>query len=338
MTLFLIVSAFMTAVAVAAVSLPLLRDGKTKWPGLLTAALIAFSAVGLYRHLSSWSWEQASTTIARQADAGGELDVATMVATLEQRLKDQPNNIEGWLMLGRSRLVLGDVDTSVKAFTRAHQLGSGNNVPAALGLGEALSLRAGGRIEGEADHLFEGAIALAPRDPQALLLSGLAAAQRGDTALARTRWESLKAQHPSPQVTAVLNARLAALDEGADAGFGQPGATTAQATVRLVLSPRLAARVSAETPMFVYAQLPGQSGPPLAARRLTTAAIGSSVALSAGDSVVPGNVLSNGLQVTITARIAFSGQAKAAKGDLYGRLLYHIGKDGARELLIDKIL
>lgn len=224
MNQFYIVAALMTAVAAVAVALPLLEGGHARWLGLLTVSLISLSAIGLYRHLSTWSWDQASTITAKQVDAGGEPDVTTMVAALERQLSVRPNNLEAWLVLGRSRLVLGNFDASVKAFVQAQRLGNGKNVAAALGLGEALSLRAGGHINGESDRLFEEAIVLAPRDPQALLLSGLAAAQRGDTVLARRRWEKLKGMHTAPNVAAMLDARIAALDAHVGVGAKSGGA------------------------------------------------------------------------------------------------------------------
>ena len=89
--------------------------------------------------------------------------------------------------------------------------------------------------------------------------------------------------------------------------------------------------------MFVFAREPGSQGPPLAAKRLTSGAIGTQVHLSPADSMLPGRVLVGGRRVSVTARISFSGQAVPAAGDLYGELTYDIGHDGARDLIIDRV-
>jgi hypothetical protein len=47
--------------------------------------------------------------------------------------------------------------------------------------------------------------------------------------------------------------------------------------------------------------------------------------------------LTAGQRVSITARVAFSGQPLPAKGDLYGEVSYDVGRDGARDLVIDRI-
>jgi cytochrome c-type biogenesis protein CcmH len=87
----------------------------------------------------------------------------------------------------------------------------------------------------------------------------------------------------------------------------------------------------------VFAREPGQGGPPLAVKRLTVAAIGTQVELSGADSMVPGRALTKGQKVSITARVAFSGQPLPTSGDLSGELSYEVGRDGVRELVIDKI-
>jgi cytochrome c-type biogenesis protein CcmH len=107
--------------------------------------------------------------------------------------------------------------------------------------------------------------------------------------------------------------------------------------VNISIAPALKARLSSEAPLFVFAREPAVQGPPLAAKRLTTAAIGTQIHLSAADSMIPGRVLVSGHKVSITARVSFGGQPLPAAGDLYGELIYDVGHDGARDLVIDRV-
>jgi cytochrome c-type biogenesis protein CcmH len=276
-----------------------------------------------------------------------------MVAELERKMEGSPNDIHGWLLLGRSYIALERAEDAVTAYEHAHRLDA-DNVEAMLGLGEALSLRAGGNITPSAGELFERAVSLEPENPKALLYSGFGAATRGDRATARTRWLALKAMHPPPEIDAMLDQRIAELGTAdlAAPGGAAPGMTgaapamvgaapaggpPAEATVNLSIAPALKARLNGDTPLFVFAREPGAQGPPLAAKRLTSAAIGTQIHLSAADSMVPGRVLTAGRKVSITARISFSGQPLPAAGDLYGELTYDVGHDGARDLVIDRI-
>jgi cytochrome c-type biogenesis protein CcmH len=352
MNTFLVIAAVMAAIAAGAVAFPLLRDRQSRLLGALLAVMVIGASAGLYPLWSNWNWHAPA-----QSEAAAGPDVAAMVAKLEKRLQDEPNDPAGWSMLGRSYLTLNRLDEAIVAYDHAHQLDS-KNAEAAMGLGEAMSLRAGGDITPQAAQLFEDALALAPANPKALLYGGFAAAVRGDRELARTRWQALKNLNPPPQIMQMLDARIAEL--GAPAGSSAAGATGATApagtsaspagtnasagalsgaevTVNISIAPALKSRLISEAPLFVFAREPGNKGPPLAAKRLTSTAIGTQVHLSPADSMLPGRVLVKGQQVSITARVSFSGQPVPSAGDLYGELSYDVGRDGVRNLVIDRV-
>jgi cytochrome c-type biogenesis protein CcmH len=350
MNTFLVIAAVMAAVAAVAVALPLLRDRQSRLLGALLTVMVIGTSAGLYPLWSNWNWHAPATSAA----AAGP-DVAAMVAKLEKHMQDQPDDLKGWLMLGRSYLALNRLDDAVVAYDHAHRLDS-TNADAAMGLGEAMSLRAGGEITPSAAQLFEEALELAPANPKALLYGGFAAAVRGDRALARTRWQALKDLNPPPQIVQMLDTRIAELGpptgpaagtaEAAPAGTSASPAGTgtsagglnaADVTVNISIAPALKARLVSEAPLFVFAREPGSRGPPLAAKRLTSTAIGTQVHLSAADSMLPGRVLVRGQQVSITARVSFSGQPVPSTGDLYGELSYDVGRDGVRNLVIDRV-
>jgi cytochrome c-type biogenesis protein CcmH len=337
MSAFLMVAALMAAVAATAVAFPLLRDRRSRIMGAVSGLLVMGSAAALYPLWSNFDWRAPPDRQAVGAEA------LAMVAKLEARMQETPHDLKGWLLLARSYLALDRVDEAVVAYDHAHQIDA-NNVEAMLGLGEALSMRAGGNVTPAAIELFERAVALEPNNPRALLYSGFGAATRGDRAAARDRWLKLKTMHPPPQIEAMLDQRIAELGTAdlPGAGTNAPdasvaGANVAQATIDLSIAPALKSRLAGEVPLFVFAREVGGQGPPLAAKRLTSAALGSRIRLSAADSLMPGRALAAGQKVSITARISFSGQPLPAAGDLYGELTYDVGHDGARDLVIDRI-
>ena len=340
MSAFLIVAALMAAIAATFVALPLLRDKKNRIIGALAAVMVAGAAAGLYPLWSTWDWHAPVAAPSMPAP-----DVLAMVTKLEQHMRDDPSDLAGWLMLGRSYLALQRMDDAVNAYDRAHRL-KGDSTEAALGLGEAISLRAGGQISPDASQLFEDALKLEPNNPKALLYGGFAAATRGDRALARSRWQALKDLHPPPQIEQMLDARIASLGGAEESGTNASpagtsaspqGSAAAQVTVNIRIAPALKSRLKPETPLFVFAREPDSRGPPLAAKRLTSDAIGTQVQLSAADSMMPGRVLVAGQRVSITARLSFSGQPIPSAGDLYGELSYNVGHDGALDLVIDRV-
>jgi cytochrome c-type biogenesis protein CcmH len=346
MTLFVVVAALMAALAASAVAVPLWRHRQSRTLGAAAAVLIIAAAAALYPLWSNWHWRDSA-----QNPAAGP-DVAAMVAKLETHLREDPNDLTGWVMLGRSYVALERMDDAIVAYDHAHRLDAGN-AEAALGLGEAMSLRAGGNITPEAAKLFEQALSIEPGNPKALLYGGFAAAARGDVVAARNRWLALKEMHPPAQIEQLLDARIAELGPaeagnppaagsaiaGAAARVNAPegAASDADVSVNIRIAPAIKARLTREAPLFVFAREPGGKGPPLAAKRLTSAAIGTQIHLSAADSMLPGRVLTKGRRVSITARVSFSGQPLPAPGDLYGELTYDVGQDGTRDLLIDRV-
>ena len=344
MSTFIFIAAVMAAIAATAVAFPLLRSPRSRLAGALAGVLVMAAAAGLYPLWSNWNWRAAMA-----AKPPVDTQVLEMLAKLERHMKDAPDDIKGWLLLGQSDLALERADGAIDAYEHAHRLDP-NNVVALLGLGEALSLRAGGNVTPPAGDLFERAVALEPDNPRALLYSGFGAATRGDRATARQRWLKLKGMHPPAEIDAMLNDRIAELgtsdlDQGpaaAAAGAAPPGADAASAsaalaTVNIRIAPALKSHLTGDVPLFVFAREPGGGGPPLAAKRLTSAALGSEVRLSPADSLIPGRSLVAGQKVSITARISFSGQPLPAAGDLYGELTYDVGHDGVRDLVIDRI-
>jgi len=352
---FLLVAALMAALAAAAVALPLLRDRRSRWVGAGAALFVIAAASALYPLWSNWDWHPPKQGVPPTPE------VAAMVEKLEKHLEDQPNDLDGWMMLARSYSALERTDDAIVAFGHAHRLGGPKDVDATLGLGEALGIKAGGEVTAQAAALFEEAVTQAPTNPRALFFGGFAAAVRGDRELARSRWKALEALHPPAEVIDMLDKQMAALDAppgppggpgDANAGpavaaeAGGPGGAgaaatpvdpKARATVNIKIAPALQSHLRPDVPLFVFARDPGAGGPPLAAKRLTTAAIGSQIELSQADSMLPGHALAVGKKVSITARVSFSGQPLPAAGDLYGELIYDVGTDGPRDLIIDQV-
>src|SRR3984885_12579202 len=341
---FLVIAAVMAAIAAGAVAIPLLRDRQSRIAGAVAALIVIGVSAGLYPLWSNWDW---SAPAPSEAAAGP--DVAAMVARLEKRLHDSPDDLPGWLMLGRSYLALNRLGDASAAYDHAHRLDP-KSAEADVGLGEAMSLQAGGQIPPAASQLCEEALSLERGTPKALWYGGFAAAARDDRPLARSRWQALIDLNPPPQIAEMLNARIAelGLSEGGPGESGtsaSPGGTStsasdsngAQVTVNISIAPALKARLASEAPLFVFAREPGSRGPPLAAKRLTSSAIGTQVHLSAADSMMPGHVLAAGQHLSVTARVSFSGQPVPSAGDLYGELSYDVGRDGARNLVIDRV-
>jgi len=118
-----------------------------------------------------------------------------MAADLERRLAEQPGDIEGWTLLGRTRLTLGDAEGAVAAFRHATVVGGGD-AQAFAQLGEALVRVNDGVVGEEARKAFEQALEKMPGEPRSRFYLGLASRQAGDVDVALRRWLALEADTP----------------------------------------------------------------------------------------------------------------------------------------------
>lgn len=140
-----------------------------------------------------------------------------MVESLAARLEDEPDDIEGWLMLGRSRAVLGEPDAAKAAFERAVALGPERPdilMAYASSLLQPSETPGGDPVVGaEAVGLYQKLVTLAPDDPEPRWLLGLAAAQAGDKEGAIGHWRDLLGLvDESSEDHGVVKARIAALE------------------------------------------------------------------------------------------------------------------------------
>ncbi len=339
MSTFVMIAVLLALIAAAFIAVPLLRKSSQTGPVAGWAAIVATlvllggSAV-LYQSFSNWSW-------APKADDGTP---ANMVGRLARKLEKNPEDLDGWLLLGRSYTQLEQFTMAARAYQRADRLAAGRNADALTGLAEALIMAKESDLDGRAGRLFEQALVLDPNSTKVLFYSAIAAMERGENPVALERFQRLLAGGPPPEVRSLIEGAIAKLDASvksgaAAAGKAQPkSAATAVAAVplNLTLDGSLAAKVQQGSTLFVLARAPGQRGPPLAAKRLE-AKFPQEVTLQASDAMLAGTGFVVGQQIEIVARVSNSGGAIARSGDLFGSAQVTVGKGGTIALRIDQV-
>ena len=115
-----------------------------------------------------------------------------MVGTLEAKLKADPNNHQGWIMLGRTYMVLKRYADAAAAYDSANKL-QGNNPATLLAMADALAAANQGQLAGKAETLIQQALQVDANNRMGLWLAGLAAKQRNANAEALSHWQKLEA-------------------------------------------------------------------------------------------------------------------------------------------------
>lgn len=116
--------------------------------------------------------------------------VAEAVAKLARHLERQPDDAEGWRLLGESYKRMGRLRDSVPALRRAAGLSPGS-ADVRSSLGEALTWAEDGIVSGDAQQAFEAALKIDAKEPRARYYLALGRAQSGDVRGALDLWLAL---------------------------------------------------------------------------------------------------------------------------------------------------
>ncbi|WP_129780091.1 tetratricopeptide repeat protein [Peristeroidobacter soli] len=358
MTAFIVVCVAMLVAALLWMVLPLVRSAKStadsaelasyrserRFSGLAVALLVPVLAIVMYAGLSNWDWK------AVQVETTQAANMEQAVTGLEEKLKQNPDNLDGWIMLGRSYVAMGRYPRAADAFQQAYDLSKGQNVEVLVGLGEALALTDEASLNGRAGQLFDQALTMAPNHPKALWYGGVAALRSGNLRLGRDRLQMLMAQNPPEEIRGVLARQIQDLDEQL-AASGEGGASAAQPSaapaagpgraiqVSVALSPQLRPQVSGTLPLFILARDPSAGGPPLAVQRHSSDSLPLNVTLSERDAMIPSRSIATVPKVVVVARLSRSGAPQQQSGDYYGEAEYEFGKSsGPLAIIIDRVV
>jgi cytochrome c-type biogenesis protein CcmH len=197
---------------------------RKRMPAAVLSVLLPLGALGLYLQVGD---PRAAASLAQSrpdTHAGKGIDADAMVARLAERLRQAPDDLEGWMVLARSREVQEDFAAAAQAYQRAAELAARQQAPAELqarllaDLADALASAHGGALDGPVQAALDAALALHPDQPKALALAGTAAARRGDRDAARRHWgRLLPLLEPDSDIALRLRNGIGSLDGGAAA-------------------------------------------------------------------------------------------------------------------------
>ena len=333
--MFWLISGVMLAAAALFVAVPLYRrEKKLSATSVASVVLVTALSAALYSQIGTPGLDSGRG----ESVAGEAPDIQQMVNSLAARLQENPEDLAGWKMLGRSYLQLQNFPGAVAAFEKAVEMESAQNGQTLADLGEAVLMTDQSTLLGRAGQLFENALALTPDNPKALFYSGMAAVQRGDNALAAERWEALLATSPPENVQNILRQRIAELRGETQAPVAPVAVEQPGAVVDVVVSLGSAATQAnlPDTTVFIIARDPNQPSPPIAAVRRRLSELPATIAIGDSDAMIPGRVPSGFAKLEIVARVSLSGQPVAQPGDWYGQQQVTTATSDTVEIVINQ--
>ena len=252
------------------------------------------------------------------------------IADLEKKLKQDPDNLEGWRMLGRSYLVSKQFEDAVSAYAKANELANGANPDVLVSFGEAKGFAANNTFDESSLQLFTKALKIDPNNERGLWYAGLAAYQLGNYKSAVSYLETLLLKVPNDQVdvrTALVKylndakqkAGIVITSTDNDSSDVQTQTISKSSIkVNVSLSDELLKNYVNSDTLFIYARAVNGPKMPLALVKMTAGDLPTTVTLDDSVSMMPSMTLSSMEQVEVIARISKSGQAVKQSGDLLG--------------------
>ncbi len=297
------------------------REQQGKWAIWLLVGLVPVLSISLYFQLGEYRVIEDPTLIqvrdsAQAQDEHSNLSIEEMVEIVQKRLLENPEDAQGWYVLGKTMMAQQKFDEAVTAFQRALEL-VGEEPGVIFSLADAIAMQNDGDMQGEPEQLVKRGLDIAPNHPTGLWLSGLAAEQRQDYPSAHDSWTRLLAQiKDDPDSSAEVSELIKVLEQR-DPGLASATVDMRSLTLKVELNNSLQQLVKPGDLVFVYAK--AASGPPmpLAVKRLTVSDLPAEVTLSDADAMMPQMKLSAFDLVVVGARISKTGNPVAQPGDLF---------------------
>ncbi|UUI59624.1 c-type cytochrome biogenesis protein CcmI [Aeromonas salmonicida] len=316
------------------------RGGKSLiWiPGVLVLVVVS---LGLYYKLGAWQevqrWQDASSRLGElsnrilvERDAQvTEQDLLDFMLALRTRLKDEPNDYRGWLLLGRLSLDGNDPDMAREALERAYDLAPQKTM-VAVPYAQALMMTGD---DAQADQLLSSAIALDPANIEARSVYAFMALQKEDFKTALMRWREMLPLMEKGSTRYAMVERsidyaeqqlkqrgIAVTTPGAANKRDEQGQQLEVKKGEFPIHVTLAAGIQMpeDAHLFVFAVVPNGPPMPIAVKRIAGPTLPITLSLGDGDAMMEGSKLSAYPQLQFKARLSRGGNVMNKEGAFEG--------------------
>ena len=303
-------------------------DTRTPWIAIVVlVAIVPVASVLLYQLLGNPAAMKAQAPPAEHSKVSDE-DMRAMVEKLAQRMKTNPDDPKGWILLARSYAALGRFAESSGAFAEAAKR-LPDDAQLYADWADSAAMAQQRKLAGKPEELIARALAIDPNNRKALALSATVLLERGDVSGSLARWRELK-QKVAPdsedareidRVIAELSGTSSATTQAPAAKApSPPSASSAVGALagRIEIDPKIAAKAAPDDTVFVLARAADGGRIPLAVTQMRARDLPAAFHLDDSMGMMPEMKLSTTPRIVVEARISKSGNAKASAGDLRG--------------------
>jgi len=317
------------------------RKGGQITAAVLVCVFVPIAAGALYLHLGNpaaitQSRVAPASVAATTADGQNPPALEELLPQMEERLNQQPDDIEGWRLLGRSYLSVGDFGKARSAFEKALALDE-NDVPTLAQLAESIAMAQQGDLSGEPLEYITRANEMDPDNEHALWLLSIARQQVGEHESALEGFDRLadQAQGNAEALATIEQMRVRSVEALSGTSPAEqssqpvesspttetPASDNVSISVNVNISELARSASTDDQVVFVYAIATEGPPMPLAVSKISVNDLPASVTLDNSMAMIPDMNLSAFPSVTIGARVSTTGNAIAQSGDWFSEAL-----------------
>ena len=302
------------------------KEKPALWTAVVLAIALPVSAMGMYMWLGEP--EALNPLALKSNDKVDQQELSKMADNLAKKLEEKPDNLQGWVMLGRTYRSLEKFEASLKAYDRALKLTADDDLR--IERVEVLAMQRQGNFEGEPWDIILDILQKDPQHYAALLMAGSASYAHEKYADALSYWQ--KARKPlasdNPDVPgldeaiASVQQKLGITPKAVASQSVKPMPSNAALSVsgRVTLSANLKGKTQPSDAVFIYATPANGERMPLAIYKTTVANLPLSFTLDDSTAMSPERKLSGAGEVFVKVRVSKSGNAMPQSGDLLGSI------------------
>src|SRR5690554_93499 len=296
-------------------------------------AILLMPAAAFYGYQNWGAMDKVEQYITMQEmNASGDDQAARMSGLADQlreRLEADPDNADGWAMLGRTYMQLERYREAASAYQRLADVVAEEPAAGAVAYGlsaQALFFDSEGQMTPDVQQAITDAQALNPEEVNSLGLLGIQAFSQQNYREAIEYWGKIAEVAPDhPQIASIRGGIAEAytrLGETPPAEQGaQSTAPSAGVDLRVSLDDAFRDQVPADTTLFIFARAAGTSGgAPVAVARLSAGALPADIRLDDSYAMSPQSTISSAQEVVIVARLSRSGTINPQPGDWQGQV------------------
>lgn len=314
----------------------LASESHGRWLAFPLAFIVPVLALLLYAQLGDFRAFESPLAQAAQQQRPTEDQINAMVEGLAKRLQQQPDDLQGWMMLGRSYKAMKRYPDALQALKKALNL-QPDDADLMLQIADTLAILNDGSLQGEATSFIERALLLEPDSDMGMWLSGLSKAELGQLDAAVAIWRKLQ-QHYQPgsgdyqEIQELIDTALARAGKPVAIAEPPPQSAAPQMTVtpsavlavRVEVAERFKANIKPDDSVMIYAQAANGPKMPLAVIKRQARELPLQVSLDDSLAMMPAMKLSSVDDVVVTARISSTGGASPQSGEPVGKV--NVGK------------